>query len=171
MLHRQNDLRDDLQVAIHEHVERVRDDALGGVLDGDHAIVRAVFADFGEDIGDGLLRRVEQAGAEAADGGLVGEGRLGPKIGNGEGLLERQGAGHDFAVNGPQRLVGNRPLVLPADPLQDGPFAVRRVNLLVGLALDFADGQHVLSPLVHELDDLRVELVNGLAMFGDVHSQ
>ena len=65
MLHRQNDLRDDLQVAIHEHVERVRDDAFGGVLDRHHAVVRAVLADLGEDIGDGLLRRVAQAGAEA----------------------------------------------------------------------------------------------------------
>jgi hypothetical protein len=149
----------------------VRDDALGRVLHRDHAVVRAVLADLGEDIGDGLLRRVEQAGAETADGRLVGESRLGPKIGNGQGLLKRQGAGHDLAVNGPQRLVGDRPLVLPADPLQHRPFAVRRVNLLAGLALDLTDGQDVLGPLVQEFDDLRVALVNGLAMFGDVHSQ
>ena len=101
----------------------------------------------------------------------MGEGRLGPEVGDGQGLLQRQGAGHDFAVNRPQRLVGDRPLVLPADPLQHRPLAVRRVNLLAGLALDLADGQDVLGPLVQELDDLRVELVDGLAMFGNVHSQ
>ncbi len=135
MLHRQNDLRDDLQVAVHEHVERVRHDAFGRVLDRHHAVVRAVLADLGEDIGDGLLRGVAQAGAEAADGRLVGEGRLRPQVGNGQGLLQRQGAGHDLAVNRPQRLVGERPLVLPADPLQHRPLAVRRINLLAGLAL------------------------------------
>ena len=130
MLHRQDDLRDDLQVAVHEHVERVRDHAFGGVLDRHHAVVRAVLADLGEDIGDGLLRRVAQAGAEALDGRLVRERRLGPEIGHRQRLLQRQGAGHDFAVNRPQRVVGERPLVLPADPLQHRPFAVRRVNLL-----------------------------------------
>ena len=84
MLHRQNDLGNDLQVALDKHIERVRDDAFGGVLDGDHAVIRAVLADFGKDIRNGLLRRVEQAGAETADGRLVGEGRLGSKIGHGE---------------------------------------------------------------------------------------
>jgi hypothetical protein len=170
MLHRQDNLRDDLQVAINEHVKRVRHNALGGVFDRDHAIVRAVLADLGEDVSDGLLRGVTQAGAEAADCRLVGERRLRPKIGNRQGLLERQGAGHDLPVNRPQRIVGKRTLVLPADPLQHRPFAVRRVNLLAGLALHFADGQDVFGPLVQELDELRVELVDGLAMFENVHS-
>ncbi len=171
MLHRQHDLRDNLQVAVHEHVQRVRDHALGGVLHRHHAVIRAVLAHLAEDIGDGLHRRVVQAGPETANGGLVGEGRLRPQIRHRQGLLEHQGAGHDLPVNRPQRLIGERPQVSPADPLQHRSFAMGRVNLLVGLALHLADGQHVFGPLVQQLDDLRVELVNGLAMFGDIHSQ
>ena len=52
-----------------------------------------------------------------------------------------------------------------------GAFAVRRVNFLAGLELDFADGQHVARALVEQPDDLRVQLVNRLAMFGNVHSE
>ena len=98
------------------------------------------------------------------------EGRFRPEVGDGQRLFERQGAGHDFAINRPQRFIGDRPLVLAANPLQHRPFAVRRVNLLAGLEFDLADGQHVLGPLVQELDDLRVELVDRLAMFRNVHN-
>ena len=54
---------------------------------------------------------------------------------------------------------------------EHGAFAVRRVNLLAGLELDVADGQHVLRALVEQPDDVRVQLVNRLAMFGNVHSK
>src|ERR1019366_3205525 len=67
--------------------------------------------------------------------------------------------------------VRDRPLVLPADALEHRPLAVRRINLLAGLALNHSDGQDVPGPLIQELDDLRVELVDGLAMIGNVHSQ
>ena len=56
MLHRQNDLRHDFQIAIHEHVQRVGHYAFSGILDRDHAIIRAALADFGKDVGNGLLR-------------------------------------------------------------------------------------------------------------------
>jgi hypothetical protein len=58
-----------------------------------------------------------------------------------------------------------------ADALEHGAFAVRRVNLLAGLELDAADGQHVARALVEQPDDLRVQLVNRLAMFGNVHAR
>ncbi len=52
----QNDLRNDFQVAVHEHVERVRDDAFGGIFHRHNAIVRGLLADLGKNIRDGLLR-------------------------------------------------------------------------------------------------------------------
>ena len=57
MLHRQDDLRDNLQLAVHKHVERVRHHPLGRVLHRHDPVVRPVLADLGEDIGNGLLRR------------------------------------------------------------------------------------------------------------------
>jgi hypothetical protein len=56
-----------------------------------------------------FLRRIIQAGAETADGRLMREGRLRPEIRDGHGLFERERAGHDFAVNRAELLVGDRP--------------------------------------------------------------
>lgn len=88
LLHGQNDLRNHFQIAVHEHIERVRDDAFGGILDGYHAVIRAVFADLGKDVADGFQRRVKQAGAKFTDGRLVRERGLGTEIGDGHGLFQ-----------------------------------------------------------------------------------
>ena len=48
---------------------------------------------------------------------------------------------------------------------------MRRVNFFARREFDFADFKHVLRALVEELHDLRVELVNGLAMVRDVHAK
>ena len=44
----QNNLRNDFQIAVHEHVERVRDDAFRGIFHGHDAVIRAVFGDLGK---------------------------------------------------------------------------------------------------------------------------
>ena len=123
LLDRQNNLRHDLQIAVHEHIERVRDDAFGGIFHRHHAVIRALFADLGEHVGDGFLRRIAQARAELPDGRLMRERRLRAEIGDGHRLFERERAGHDFAVNRAQLLVGHRPGVRLADAL-----ATRRVR-------------------------------------------
>ena len=46
--------------------------------------------------------------------------------------------------------------------------AVRGVNLFARFEFDLADGQDVFGALVQELDDLSVQPVNRLAMFGKV---
>src|SRR5436190_14910252 len=46
---------------------------------------------------------------------------------------------------------------------------MRHVNFLARLELNLADSQDVLRPLVEQRDDLRVQLIDGLAMFRDVH--
>ena len=61
MLNGQNDLGDDFQIAVNEHIESVGDDAFGRILDGHDTVIRAVFADFAEDVGDGLLGRIVKA--------------------------------------------------------------------------------------------------------------
>src|SRR6266567_5523501 len=161
VLHSQYDLRDDFQVAIHQHVEGMRHDAFGGVFNRHDAIVGAVLADFGKDVGDGSLGSVAQAGAEPADGRLVGESRLGTEIRNRHGFLQRKGAGHDFAINRSQRLVGDRPLVPAANPVEYGALPVRRVNFLARFELDLANRQNVFGPLVEQLDDLAIKPVYG----------
>jgi len=55
LLHLQNNLRNDLQIAVHEHVERVRDDAFRGIFHRHHAVIRAVLGDLGENVRDGFF--------------------------------------------------------------------------------------------------------------------
>jgi len=48
---------------------------------------------------------------------------------------------------------------------------MRRVNFLAGLQLDAADGKDMLRAFVEQPDNVRVQLVNRLAMFGNVHGK
>ena len=99
----------------------------------------------------------------------MGEGGLGPEIRDGHRLFERERARHDFTVNGPERFVRERARVQPAQALQHGALAVRRVNFLAGLELDVADLEHMARALVQQLDDLVVKLVDRLAMLKNAH--
>ena len=171
MRDRQNDLRNDFQIAVHEHVERVRDDAFGGIFHGHDAVIRAVFGDLGENVRNGFLRRIFQARTKTLDRRLMRERRLRTEIRDGHGLFERERAGHDFAVDRAQLLVGHRPAVGLADALEHGAFAMRRVNLLARRELDVADGEDVARALVEQPDNVRVQLVNRLAMFGNVQAK
>src|SRR6185369_1456874 len=98
------------------------------------------------------LRGITQAGTESPDGGLMRERGFGPEVSDGERLLERQRAGHDFPVDRAERIVGHWTFVPFADAMQHGAFAVRRVDFLAGLELDLADREHVFRALVQELD-------------------
>jgi hypothetical protein len=141
----QNNLRDDAQIAVNKHIQRVRHHPFGRIFHRHHPVIGAVLADFGENVGDGFLRRVTQAGAEALHGRLMRERRLRPEVGDGHRFLQRQCAGHDLPVNGAQRFVLDRALVELADALQNHPLAMRHVNGLAGLDLDLADLQDVLA--------------------------
>jgi hypothetical protein len=47
-----------------------------------------------------FLRGISQARTEFLDGGLMREGRFRSEIRDGHRLLQRERAGHDFAVDG-----------------------------------------------------------------------
>jgi hypothetical protein len=79
MLNRQDDLRDDFQIAIHKHIQRVRHDSFRGVLNWHHSIIRAVLADLGKDVGDGFLRGITQARTKTTNRGLMGNVASGPR--------------------------------------------------------------------------------------------
>ena len=60
----------------------------------------------------------------------------------------------------------------PSGPsLQYGPFSMRSIYFFPSFEFDFANTQHVLSSFVEQFDDLGVELVDCLAMFGNIHHQ
>ena len=160
-----NDLSDDFEIAVHKHVQRVGDDAFGRVFDGNDAVVGAALAHFGEDVGDGFLGEVLKAVSKSANGGLVGEGGFRSKEGDGHRFFKREGAGHNFAVNGSQGLAGYGSLVEAVEFLKNGSFAVRRVDAAAAGQFDFSDSKHVFGALVEKFDDFRVDGINGLAVF------
>ena len=88
------------------------------------------------------------------------------EIRDGERLLQRERAGHDFAIDSAEGFVGDRPGVLFADAGEHGEFAMRRIDFLARLEFDLADGQDVLGALIEQPDDLRVQFINRLAMLG-----
>ena len=61
------------------------------------------------------------------------------EVRDGQRLLQRQRAGHDFAIDGAQGFIGDGAGVLFADAGEHGEFAVRRVDFLASLEFDFAD--------------------------------
>ena len=56
-------------------------------------------------------------------------------------------------------------------PLKDGAFAVRRLSEISSARLEFdvAYLEHMPRAFVQKPDDMRVQLVDGLAMLGNVH--
>ena len=97
------------------------------------------------------------------------ESGFGPEIGNGHGLLERERAGHDFAIDGAKGVVGDGSLIFAGNALENGTLAVRGVDFFASFEFDFADGEDVFGALVEELDNVGVELVDSFAMFGNSH--
>ncbi len=86
-----HDLCIDLQVRVDEHVERVVHHALGGVLDGNDAVIGAAAVHFAEDVTDGLDRHILGRKAELLHAGHVRERCAGAQVGNLEGPLQGQG--------------------------------------------------------------------------------
>jgi len=169
VLNGEEDLRDDFQFGLDEHVERVEDGTFGGVFDGDDAVVGLAAFDGGEDIGDGGAGLKVEAGAEIFEGGLVGEGRFGAEVGDAEFLLERKGGGDDFAVNGLEGGGGERAGVGGEKAFEDGFLAAGDIGVRALLLLGAADLAGEAHARVETLDDFEVHRVDLLAQGVEVH--
>ena len=72
------------------------DDALGGVLDGNHSL-GTLFSFHGvKDLANALFGHVARGGAESAAAGLVCERGLRPEVGDGQRLFQVSRGGEDF---------------------------------------------------------------------------
>jgi hypothetical protein len=126
----------------------VRDHALGGIFHRHDTVVCAVFANLGENVRDGFLRRVSQARTKTTNRGLMRERGFRPEIRDGQSLFQRQRARHDFAINGAQLVIRHRPLVMVADARQHRAFAMWHIDFLARLEFDFTDGEDVARAVV-----------------------
>ena len=169
MLDGHHDLGDDFQFAVHKHVERVGNDTFGGVLHGDYTVGGSIFFHLAEDLSDGFLWHIGEAGTEAAYGGLMGVGGFRTEKGNLEALLQRDGGAHHLAVNVPKGFIRQDAVGNFADATQESLLAVGLIDGLAGGELRLTNAKDVLGAAVQQLDNLGVNLVNRAAMFLDAH--
>ena len=162
--HLLQDFSIDLKVRIDEHIQRVVDDALGGVLDRNHAEMRAPTLDLVEDFFDTAHRDVLCRLSEFLNTGEVGEGRPGPEIGNLLRALQRQRGRHDLTIDRSNGFVGKGSAVLANQALDDLGFSAGRMEMGArpGLDLDFSDLDDIVRALVQEAQDFIIDAVDRL---------
>jgi hypothetical protein len=65
--------------------------------------------------------------------------------------------------------VGDGAGIPGADAVQNRLFPVGCVDFLSSLEFDFANGKDMPGALVEQLHNLRVQLINGVTVFGEAH--
>src|SRR5207237_6344650 len=83
-----------------------------------------------------------------------------PETGDFQDLLDRPAAADDFAIDGPDRGVVEWPFVVLQDVLKDLLFAAGGEYLTAAIAFQFTDLRREPGPLVDQLEDVEVELID-----------
>src|SRR5262249_15941631 len=133
----------------HEHVERVRDAAVGRVLEWDDPkldVSPLYFLEHGRDAPH--LHELDRM-AESFDGGELAEAVFWPEIGNLQSLLEGARAAYDLAEDRAHRLRGKRTLVRFEHVVQDFFFADRGEYLRTVIVLELSDLGGMCSTIVN----------------------
>lgn len=160
VLDAEEDLGADVEGGIDEEIEGVGDGAFGGVFDGDDAVVGFAAADLLENVSEIWLREIFDRVTEFGDCGLVRPGAFGAEVGDFEIVFEGEGGGHDLAINRANRGFCEAALIEFDEALQQGIFALGRVNLE---SVSFFDNAYVVnefSAFREKIEKLSVERVN-----------
>lgn len=161
----EEDLGADVDWAFCEEVEGVDGGAFGAVFYGDDSVIGGAAGDGVEDLFEGFCGGVGDAGAEAADGGLVGPCAFRAEIGDAEIVFEGEGGGHDFAVDGADAAFGETALhfgVFADEAFEDGFFAFRGIDLETGLFFDETDLVDEVGAFVEEAEQVAVDGIDFL---------
>ena len=136
------------------------DRSFGGIFDRNDSVVGAAAGDFVEDFCEVGKGGVIDGVAEFLDRGLMGPGAFGAEIGNFEVVLEREGGGHDLAVNGANGFLGEAALAHPDQFGEEGVFALGGINLQAFGLFDFADFVDQIGTLIEQVEELFVDCVD-----------
>ena len=159
----EHDLRRDLEVRIDEHVEGVDHRPGRGILDGHHAVVGPAALHFAEHVLDALHRHVLGRQAELLHARHVRERGARAEVRDFERTLQGKRGGKDLAVNGPEGILGERPLVAGGQAFEDLPFPGGRMEVELLGFFDVADLDDDPGALIQQVDQLIVDLVDLLA--------
>lgn len=170
----QENLGADVEGAVGEEVQGVDGSALGGVFDRDDAVVSLAAGHGIEDLFETFDGSVIDAGTELIDGGLVGPCAGGAQEGDAEIVLQGEGGGHDFAVNGTDALLGEAAIgfgVFADEALKDGFLAFRGIDLEALGFLDDADFVNEVGAVVEQAQEFGVEGVDFFAQVFEWHGR
>ena len=156
----QRHLGADLDRQPREVVERVGDSAIGGVLERHDAEVGVTGLHLFEGGRDAGHRHEVDGTAEPVEGREVAVGPGRAEMGHADVLLDRPGARDQFPKHGLHALVRQRAVVGRRHPLEHRLLAGRIVGLLAGGLLDVANLAGDLRAIVHQADELPIELVD-----------
>ena len=160
----------DRETGRHEHIQRMTDDSLGGVLDRHHSVVATAGFDAAKhrcDIFDG--NRIDGV-PEMLEGGAFGEGAFRSQVCDCERLLQCPAGRHDFLEYPRYLATLQRSGIVGDEAAQHLRLAVRTVVVLAAVAvLDLGDPLGELGATAHEREQLRIEPVdlasNGFELF------
>ena len=168
-MHGQFHLAADGQRRAQEHVQRVRDRALGGVLDRHHAIVGGAGVDLAKHLFDGGLRQAADGLPEVLVRGVLREGPRRAQIRHRERPLQGQAGRHDFPKNVRDRLVRQRPGIGGGHLAQHLRLALRTVeDRLAGGLLDLGHLLRAGRPLGQQAQQLTVDRVDTVPNLGQL---
>ena len=163
------DFSADLDIGVDEHVKSVVDDPLGGVFDGDAAVVGVIGLDLAEDIGDAVFGGVIDTVTEFGHGGLMGIGGLGAEERDLQGTFEGEGTGHDLMVDGAEGLFLHGTLVEFGQSVKEAFLTFGDIDGGEAPVFELADFENVFIALIEQCDDLGVDPVDVVPQFLEIH--
>jgi hypothetical protein len=161
--HRQPELAADGRLGSRQKIEGLGDDALCGVLEGQHAESRLASLHRIEDLLEGGHRTRFGLGAELLPHRQVREGPLGPQKGDGEALLQCAGRGDDLAKDGAECIARERARVPGRQTLDDVALPCSAIHEEASFPLD---ATHLLAQArtrVQAVEDLPIHRVDRVA--------
>lgn len=168
----EEDLGADVEGAVGEEVEGVDGGAFGGVFDRDDPVVGLAAGDGIEDFFKAFDRSVIDAGTELINSRLVGPRAGGTEESDAKIVLQGEGGGHDFAVDGADALFREAAVrfgVFSNEALKDGFFALRRVDLQALGFFDHPDFVDQVRAVVEQAQEFGVEGVDFFAQVFEWH--
>ena len=159
----------DDQLRVDEHVQRVTDHALDGVLYRHHAVAATIRRHLTEHLLDARERARRRRAAEMLAHRGLGESARRSQVGDIEFRLQGQTGRDQLAKDARQAAVVHRPRVARHDPPQLPGFPLRTVEMDIrpGASLDRGGLQHLLRPPADQIDQLIVDGVDLRAHDGE----
>src|SRR5438309_173221 len=158
----------DQEIGINEHIERVGDHTFCRVLDRNHTKIGSPPLDFTEYVLDTIDRNILGGRPEFLGAGHMRKRSSGTEIGHLLRALEREGGGHDFPIDWPNRLGWKWPGVLLYEALDYRrlPRLGMEIGTRILLFLELADLDDAFRPFIQQAQNFVVNAIDLFPVLG-----